>query len=580
VLNGKIGGVLKVKLKEFNCWINENIQSLTEDEFNIVFEVKEYFEKNKTHELSKKLFDKIHEKNKQKLLGITYTPNEIRQELTLTVMSELLKGKKIEEIEICDPCCGSGLFSLSLIDFFVSKGISIEQAVERNVFFYDIDRLSIAISLTNLYVYLQRNGVNPQGIKANCKVINYFDLDRKFDGFITNPPYVKLQNLTEVTREQLKNRYPDLFLGSIGLSSLFLKKMLDDLNQGGMVGVITQNNFFTSNSGKGLRTEIQKNVFKIDNFGSEPIFKDVTAYACLFYVSRSNCKYIQYRKINKGDDFSKSASKIETSTLDPSKWRLGTDDERSDLSTLESKGVPLGQACRIWVGIATQLDKAFNVFKEGGTWRGTSPDGLQFEIEKDIVKPLIRVADLTDDESLLTNNRGVIYPYEIVGKRAIAIAEDEMRHKFPKTIAFLQTWQHELLARDKGAILPANWYKWGRSQSMLPEKRKLLTKTFNQGPKFYLDESDSLFSNGYALIVKKEEYSLEFIREVLNSNVFFYYAKLTSFEIEGEYQCYQKNFIERFCLPDIDLSQQNEILAEKNIDEFLINYYKLNFKLD
>lgn len=575
----KLVGVLKVKCNEFKLWISENLQSITDDEFNTLIEVKEYLEENNTHELSKKLFDKIHEKNKQKLLGITYTPKEIRQELTLTVMNELLKGQKIEKIKICDPCCGSGLFSINLIDFFVDKGISIEQAIAKNVYFYDIDRLSVAVSLTNIYIYLLKHGVNPKGLRANCKVINYFELNEKFDGFITNPPYVKLQNLTEATREQLKNRYPDLFMGSIGLSSLFLKKMLDDLNQGGMVGVITQNNFFTSNSGKGLRNEIQENVFKIDNFGSEPIFKDVTAYTCLFYVSRSPCEHIQYRKINKGDDFSKSAIKIDTNSLDPSKWRLGTDEERSDLSTLEREGIPLGQACRIWVGIATQLDKAFNVFKEEGIWRGTTPDGLQFEVEKDIVKPLIRVADLTDEQSLLTNNRGVIYPYRIVGKKAIAINEDEMRLKYPKTIAFLATWRHELLARDKGAILPDNWHKWGRSQSMLPEKRKLLTKTFNQGPKFYLDESDSLFSNGYALIVKKEEYCLEFIKEVLNSNVFFYYAKLTSFEIEGEYQCYQKNFIERFCLPAIDVPQQNKIIDEKNIDQFLIDYYKLNFRL-
>jgi hypothetical protein len=219
------------------------------------------------------------------------------------------------------------------------------------------------------------------------------------------------------------------------------------------------------------------------------------------------------------------------------------------------------------------------VFEERGVWRGMSPDGLQFEIEKDIVKPLIRVADLSDDQSLLNNNRGVIYPYRIEGKKAVAISEEEMRLRYPKAIAFLSTWKQELLARDKGAILQENWYKWGRSQSMLPEKRKLLTKTFNQGPKFYLDESDSLFSNGYALVTKNEEFTLEFVQNVLNSQVFFYYAKLTSFEIEGEYQCYQKNFIERFCLPKIDVSQQNEILAKKNIDDFLIDYYKLNFKI-
>jgi len=113
---------------------------------------------------------------------------------------------------------------------------------------------------------------------------------------------------------------------------------------------------------------------------------------------------------------------------------------------------------------------------------------------------------------------------------------------------------------------------------MIPVKNKLLTKTFNRGPCFYFDESDSLFSNGYALTPASETYDLKFVRAVLNSSVFGYYAKLTSFEIEGEYQCYQKNFIERFCLPIIDRKEQATVLKNKNIDEFLVDYYGLNYK--
>jgi hypothetical protein len=31
----------------------------------------------------------------------------------------------------------------------------------------------------------------------------------------------------------------------------------------------------------------------------------------------------------------------------------------------------------------------------------------------------------------------------------------------------------------------------------------------------------------------------------------FYYSRLTSFQIEGGFECYQKNFIERFGIPNL-----------------------------
>ena len=62
--------------------------------------------------------------------------------------------------------------------------------------------------------------------------------------------------------------------------------MYDDLLDNGVIGIITQNNFFTSNSGKFLRQELQKKIYKIDNFGSTAIFDKVTTYTCLIYLIR------------------------------------------------------------------------------------------------------------------------------------------------------------------------------------------------------------------------------------------------------------------------------------------------------
>ena len=186
------------------------------------------------------------------------------------------------------------------------------------------------------------------------------------------------------------------------------------------------------------------------------------------------------------------------------------------------------------------------------------------------------MADLSTHDSIKSNDRGVIYPYVIVKGKPIVMLENDLKNQFPKAYEFLLTWKTELMAREKGRVAESDWYKWGRIQSMIPVENKLLTKTFNRGPCFYFDESDSLFSNGYALTPKSDKYDLKFVQAVLNSEVFGYYAKLTSFEIEGQYQCYQKNFIERFCLPNVDKNEQMKICKSSKIDDFLVGYYGLN----
>ena len=562
-------------------WIEAVIGSVSDDEISVLKIVRDHFIRHQTTELNKNVFNQVHSKQKQKLLGITYTPAAIRRELTSVVLNELALTKDISKLKISDPCCGSGLFSITLLELLIERGVNPNQALSNNIFFSDIDRISVCVSLVNIYTYLESINVDPTLSTPNAKVIDHFDSNDFFDGYVTNPPYVKLQNVSASERAKLRLMYPKLFFGSIGLSSLILKKMFDTLNEGGVLGVITQNNFFTSTSAKHLRQFVEPHVFKIDTFGSNAQFDDVSAYTCLIYLTKKTCQKFQYRKILKNSDFQSDSSLIPNSSLHHSKWRLGTSDELSDITKLESLGIPLKVACRIWVGIATQFDKAFTVHKEDSDWISYCPNGTKTVVENGIVRQLIKVADLTDLESIKSNSRGVIYPYQIQNGKAVVIEEDILKSKYPQAYKALSHWKTDLLGREKGTVNEIDWYKWGRIQSMIPVRRKLLTKTFSSGPSFYMDETDSLFSNGYAITPTHATFDISFIQKVLNSKTFGYYAKLTSFEIGGDYQCYQKNFIERFCLPDISYSQQLELInADVDIDQFLVKYYGLSIDVN
>jgi len=67
--------------------------------------------------------------------------------------------------------------------------------------------------------------------------------------------------------------------------------------------------------------------------------------------------------------------------------------------------------------------------------------------------------------------------------------------------------------------------------------------------------------------------NIRLVQKILNSIVMHYYVSKTSVSIAGGYPCYQKNFIEKFTLPDFSnedlkvLEKQND---EKEIDKFLM----------
>ena len=83
--------------KKIKNWLLSFVEKISHEEELILQEIQHYFFKNKTIELKETLFERIHKKNKRRLLGITYTPIQIREELTKNVLSILDKKKKYKK---------------------------------------------------------------------------------------------------------------------------------------------------------------------------------------------------------------------------------------------------------------------------------------------------------------------------------------------------------------------------------------------------------------------------------------------------------------------------------------------------
>ena len=175
-----------------------------------------------------------------------------------------------------------------------------------------------------------------------------------------------------------------------------------------------------------------------------------------------------------------------------------------------------------------------------------------------------------------------------------------MSKKFLKCFEYFKFIKDKLDARGKGKSVTSPFYAYGRSQGLTKTGKKMLTPTFSKYPRFLIGiDEQAMFCNGYGIYFKGEQngsYSLFdvftnslskvenifLLQKILNSYIMHYYVSKTSVAIEGGYPCYQKNFIEKFTIPEFSKKELDvlKLLNEpQEIDAFLIEKYQLNIQV-
>ncbi len=524
-------------------------------------------------------FENLIEATRKRAEGVVYTPNYIIDYL-VNRCADSCSPKTLPRL--LDPACGGGGFIIRAVPILAKKyGLSLERVVNECVYGVDISPNAVECSAVSLELLLAEQKVT-SGIKRSIfhvgdSLLNppgeiFRKIDAPSDGFdliTTNPPYVKLQNLEDDYRRQLESVYKNLASGSYSLAMLFLIAGHRMLNTSGELGYITQNNLFTSLAGQGIREYLQekKCLHSIVDFEHSKVFNNASAYTCLIFLNNRVQESLKYATSNDPKNELRKITEeafhsINICSLNKKKWRLAAPHHLKNIEHLETNGIPLGSLADIRVGFATLKDSVFLL--NGG------PEHQR--IEAGITAPAIKTAEFKTESELARNVRRIIQPYYKSGKRWIPLLADEIEKKYPIAYQYLQSNKDELAKRGKGKKLPANFYEWGRSQCMEAPGPKLLTKTFSKGPNFLLDETDSLFCNGYSVRPKGATdlfgltVDIRILQIILNSNVMDYYTRLTAFQIEGGYQCFQKNFIERICIPQISHSTCGDLMGSSGVE--------------
>lgn len=509
-----------------------------------------------------------------------------------------------------DPSCGCGAFLVGLTDYYKRAfNKPIRQIIKENIFGCDILEYNIHRTKLILTIYaLQHNE-----ILQDCD-FNLYHQDslkakwgQQFDNIVGNPPYVKFQDLSNESREYLFKHWTTVEGGTFNLYFAFFELGYKLLKPTGKLGYITPNNYFTSLAGEAIRKFFQqkKCVSRIIDFSHKKVF-DAQTYTALTFLNKQENETIIFDRIQEGyrpEDFLQIAngSPNYIKDLNIKKWRLLKTDEQQNIKIIETIGTPIGKLFDICVGIATLKDEIYfidgNQEKNGFYLKNTN-NGV-FEIEKEITKPVHKISDFKTQEEAEKNTRRIICPYNIKKGIAIPISEADFKKQFPKCYAYLLTEKENLLSRDKGKVTFEPFFVWGRTQGLTKTGNRILNPTFSQNPRFIvIEQADAFFTNGYGIFFKEAENqnslfasyvnpitqveNIDVVQKILNSYVMHYYVSKTSVAIEGGYPCYQKNFIEKFTIPEFT-TQEIQTLRSLNkpqeIDEFLISKYQLEICL-
>ena len=537
--------------------------------------------------------------NDRKLNGAFFTPSYIVD----YIINEI---KPQEYDRNIDPSSGCGAFLIGLVEYYHNQHKkSIKKTVRDNIFGADILPYNIERAKRLLSIYALQYGEILEDTDFNLYQRDSlrYQWVEKYDNVVGNPPYVKFQDLSDENREYLIKHWKTIEKGTFNLYFAFFELGYDLLKENGQLGYITPNNYFTSLAGESLRNFLihKKCLSKIIDFNSKKVF-DVQTYTAISFFRKCKNDFILYDRIPDShypEEFLSNVKFSENalSELNTKKWRLLRSDEKKNIKTIETVGVPIKQMFNICVGIATLKDDVF--FVDGSNLDGnfiiTEQKGKNYKIEKEITRSVYKISDFKNQNDILRNSRRIIFPYSINGSATI-IGEDYFKTKYPYCYEYLLTMKDELLSRDKGKINYHPFYAWGRTQGLTRFGKKILNPTFSQYPRFLVvEDEEALFTNGYGIFFKETSNgnglfgetqhllskmeNIDIVQKVLNSGMMHYYISKTSISIEGGYPCYQKNFIEKFTIPEFsnrEISELRSLFNQKDINLFLAEKYHVN----
>ena len=427
--------------------------------------------------------------------------------------------------------------------------------------------------------------------------INPFDFgDLKFDYIVGNPPYMKTEDMKNITPVEHK-LYPKKYTSAYKQFDkyfLFIERALSLLKQNGCLGYIVPSKFMKVGAGTKLRELIsaKRNLKAITSFGAHQVFNDKSTYTCLIVLQNEEMESFNYSEVR---DFqmwrvrgynSLSVCERSSNAITEDTWALYTDEYRVLLEDkIFAKSQPLVDIVGedyIFNGIQTSANNLYiftPIREDTQYFYFVGSDKLEHKVEKAPTKPYfktVRGVDALNSYRTFAPNARVIFPYkknrnghlDLIPLRTLAA-------RYPSLHDYLQENKVKLQERD---IQPSpstqnEWYRYGRHQSLeaCEIAQKMIAGVLAQEDKYAIDTHGTLVSSGgtagYCLmsVPTDSHYSIYYIQALLGSIQGEWMASLYGEIFRGGFIARGTKVLRQIRIRTIDFGNQDDVQAHNDI---------------
>lgn len=418
--------------------------------------------------------------------------------------------------------------------------------------------------------------VNPIDWKAEFPQV-FGGYDPGFDVVLGNPPYIRIQMMTEwapLEVEFYKRRYATASKGNYDIYVVFVERGLELLNSRGQLGYILPHKFFNAQYGEPLRKLISDgcHLSEVVHFGHQQVFEQASTYTALLFLSKSPSATVSVsnvRDLNTWRLGQRDAGElISNAATDARPWTFAVGVGGRLIELLREQPLVLGDVTdRIFQGLKTGADSVYIVSyltqQDGIVQVSSKATGQSHRLEADLLHPLIKGGDSHAFE-MMTTSRRIIFPYTAENGKNLLIDSTDLQRLYPLTWSYLEQCRHLLESRERGRWRGPSWYGYSRQQALdvigLP---KLFTPDLCLHASVSRDETGTQYftggvAGGYG-ITPADGISALMLLALLNSRVIDSYVRMTSTPLRGGYFSWEARFIRTLPIPEIDNASRDQL---------------------
>lgn len=401
-----------------------------------------------------------------------------------------------------------------------------------------------------------------------------------FDVIVGNPPYVRIQVLSEYFPAQLAyfqsqlSKYASATSGSFDLYMIFVERALSLLNPTGNLAMILPNRFLNTQPASAIRSMLSRRIHRLVDFGVQQVFMGRTTYTTLVFAGAPTTEKVKVDLVSNleawiEDESSVTQSSLNRKSLGSKAWKILTPAQIDLFAQMFAESdSSLEEEAEVFVGVQTSADEIFFI-KNIQPVEGR-PDLVSFidiegdreTIERSILKPAIKDVKISSLDGEPSPDRWAIFPYVTERKPSGRLANrvftyDELKKSFPYALAYFSKYKDLLAKRSISPNPQGKYWSYGRSQSLTKlDDPKLIVRVLSLKPSYAYDSNGLVTPGGgdggpYYLIRAKTDskYTNELLHAILSHPAVDQYVTATGKKYRGNYAVHRKAFLTKVPLP-------------------------------